>query len=89
MTEAEVRETLSSNSRTTRKDFEKLCSIPGVYTDQNRNIIYSFYYILSHRIPVFYNHEGKALNLRDIKTKSPPTEPINSSSNDTLRAYFS
>lgn len=89
MTEAEVRQTLSNNFRSTRKDFEKLCSIPGIFTDQNRTIIYSFYYILSHRIPVFYDHEGKAHNLRDVKTKSPPLEYINSSSNDTLRAHFS
>lgn len=71
------------------KDWASLCEIPGIYRDHNYQTLYSFFYIISHRIPVFYGHEGRKYYLKDIKTKSPPEASINCSSNQTLREYFS
>ena len=88
MTSEEAGDILHNSRHSIQKDFIKLLEIPGVYSSSDRTILYSFYYIISHRIPVFYNNDGQKILLKDVKTKCPPKLEINSSSLLTLREYF-
>lgn len=88
MTSDECYSCLGLHSSRQRKEWDKLCEIPGVYRDKNRSILFSMFYIISHRIPEFYDHEGKLILLRDVKTKSPVSRMINYNSNETLREAF-
>lgn len=89
MTRDECSNCLNLYNRTLLKDWTKLLEIPGIYSDKEKSILFSFYYIISHQIPTFYDHTGKQLFLKDVKTRSPVDTIINSSSNITLRASFS
>lgn len=89
MTKDECQSCLSMYSRALHKDWLKLLEIPGIYSDRDRTTLFSFYYILSHQIPTFYDHTGTQLFLKNVKTRSPIETTINSSSNITLRASFS
>lgn len=71
------------------KEWLKLLEIPGIFSDKDKYIIYSFYYIISHQIPVFYDHIGTKILLKNVKTKSPTESLINYSNNVSLREYFS
>lgn len=87
MTSDECYECLSITGRSMKKDWDKLCAIPGIYRNRDSSIIFSFYYILSHRIPEFYDGDKKIL-LKDVINKSPIYKRINSSSVETLTQAF-
>lgn len=91
VTEEEIRMIGGSSSYNKRKlDIQKMLTIPGIYTNISVNELYSFYYIISHRIPVFYGPHHLKLFLKDIKTKSPPDlkERLSLTTLESMREYF-
>lgn len=70
-----------------RKDWDKLCTIPGIYRNKDSSVLMSFYYIISHRIPEFYAGDKKMF-LKDVINKSPVNKRINSTSIETLTQAF-
>ena len=88
ITNQECRNILRSSSSSIAKDWKKLREIPGIFQNGDGSTLFSFYYIISHRIPEFYDHENKKILLKDVKSKSPIETEINYSSNETLREAF-
>ena len=88
MTREECASCLMLHGSNINRNWIKLLEIPGVYTNKDSSILYSFYYILSHRISSFQDHTGKVLLLKDVKNKSPFLSTINCSSNTSLRESF-
>jgi len=88
LTSDECYECLSITGRSMRKDWDKLCAIPGIYRNRDSSTLMSFYYIISHRVPEFYDHEGKIIRLKDVINKSPINKRINASSLETLTQAF-
>jgi hypothetical protein len=83
----EAKDFLITNQRTIEKDWIKLYHIPGIYTNEERNVLFSFFYIISHRIPEFYRGNTRFL-LKDVKMKSPPRHNINYTNIEEMREYF-
>jgi hypothetical protein len=91
ITEEEIRLLGSSSYYNKRRlDIRNMLTIPGIYTNSSANELYSFYYIISHRMPVFYGQNYTKYYLKDIKTKSPPvlTERLVLTTIESMRKYF-
>lgn len=88
MTSEECSICIGLSGRSACREWNKLCSIPGIYKNRDSSILMSFYYIISHRIPEFYDCNDNKILLKNIINKSPLSVRINPSSIETLTQAF-
>ena len=88
ITESEYQNCFRKSMSRNRKNIDKILKIPGIYKNYNCDTIFTLYYIISHRIPEFYDFQGKKILLKEVKNKSPISSELNCSSIEEIQKSF-